>query len=71
VALLVGDWGLLAAPGVATAGVVAGYPSEYLAAAGVLVGPGVPTAQGLAFERGVERLRERVGVSRRERESLM
>jgi hypothetical protein len=26
----------------------------------VLVGPGVPTAQGLAFERGVERLRERV-----------
>src|SRR5215212_3930789 len=50
----------MAAIGVATAGVVAGYPSEYLAVAGVLVGPGVPTAQGLAFDRGVERLRERV-----------
>ena len=41
---------MLAAPGVATAGVVAGYPSEHLTAAGVLVGPGVPAAQGLAGE---------------------
>ena len=57
---LVGGRGLVAAPGVAAAGVVPDEPAEHLAAAGRLVGPGGVVLQDLAFEGGVERLREGV-----------
>jgi hypothetical protein len=56
----VGDRGLVAAPGVPAAGVVAVEPAEELAAAGGLVGSGVVVLEDLAFEGGVERFGEAV-----------
>jgi hypothetical protein len=46
--------------GVPPAGVVAGGPSEDLAAAGGLVGEGGGAGEGFSFEGGVESLGERV-----------
>src|SRR6476646_3029154 len=46
--------GLLAAPGVAAAGVVAGHPPEHLPPTRRHVGPAGRAAQGLALERGIE-----------------
>jgi hypothetical protein len=51
---------MVAAPGVAAHGVVAGEPHEELATAGELVGPACGVLEDLAFEDGVERLGEGV-----------
>lgn len=50
----------MAAVGVASFGVVAGQPSEDLAAAGCCVGPAGTVLQDLAFEGRVERFGQRV-----------
>src|SRR3954451_7126736 len=60
----VGDWGLVAAPGVPPAVVLTDEPAEHLTAAGDLVGPGLRVLQDLAFEGRVERLRERMVSAR-------
>ena len=57
----------MTAVGVAPFGVVAGQPSEDLAAAGRLVGPAATVLQNFAFECGVERLGQRVIGTRSDR----
>jgi hypothetical protein len=60
VLLLVDDWGLLSAVGVATAGVVAVDPPEHRATAGHFVRPGVRALEEFALKGGIEGLGERV-----------